>query len=58
MRTQHSNEKPFVCDVEGCGYAGKLLHHLTGECCDSSYESGCRVREGKKGTDNIGGGVG
>ena len=34
VRTQHSTQKPFVCDVKGCGYAAKLLHHLTGECCD------------------------
>ena len=20
MRTQHTKEKPFVCDVDGCGY--------------------------------------
>ena len=28
MRT-HTKEKPFVCDVDGCGYAAALKAHLT-----------------------------
>ena len=36
------DEKPFVCDVDGCGYAAKLLHHLISELWDCGCScSGC-----------------
>ena len=29
MRTQHSKEKPFLCDVNGCGYKTGDSSHFT-----------------------------
>ena len=32
MRT-HTKEKPFKCDVDGCGYAAGQSSHLKSELC-------------------------
>ena len=59
MRTQHSKEKPFVCNVDGCGYKTGDSGNFARKLCvvvdvvvtvvHSSYVGCWLVRKGKSG---------
>ena len=36
-RRTHTKEKPFLCDVDGCGYATAQKGHLTRESSGCGY---------------------